>query len=126
MASDDLKTAPGPWKCRVQVFNIPLYVGSAVAKDLPAHSYSLLEGSSRFASSEAGRCVGGLGNLMALRYHDSPVGSYSEFAIIPGQFAYPIEVNGKRKEEKRLKITRIYVSSKDSVFNGRRSKCSSI
>ena len=119
MASNDFKIAPGPWKCKVQVFNIPLYVGSAVAKSLPEHAYSPLEDKSPFASSEAGRCVGGLGNLMALRYVDSPVGPYSEFAIIPGQFTYPVEVNGKRKEGKRLRISRIYVSSKDSAFNGR-------
>ncbi len=73
----------------------------------------------------SGRPVGGLYSIQILRYLDSPVGSYDELLVSPGAFAYPFEAEGggkKRKERRNLRITRIYVSSKEACYNGRLSK----
>jgi hypothetical protein len=52
--------------------------------------------------------------LMFVDYSDSPVGPYHELLFIPG--AFPFE-DGKR----HLSISRIFVSSLDSVVNGQRN-----
>jgi hypothetical protein len=48
------------------------------------------------------------------RYHDSPVGAYDEVLIVPGSF----EVGAKGKERKMLRVTRIYVSERGTLWNG--------
>lgn len=52
--------------------------------------------------------------MMFVDYSDSPVGPYHELLFIPG--SYPFE-DGKR----HLSISRIFVSSLDSVVNGQRN-----
>lgn len=53
---------------------------------------------------------GGLGTVMLVDYHTSSVGPYRELLIVPGRF----ELGGKRQ----FSISKIYVSSYDSVWNG--------
>lgn len=53
--------------------------------------------------------MGGLGYVMLVNYHDSPVGPYKELLIIPGKF----------RPHKRQSITRIFVDSELSTENGR-------
>jgi len=53
----------------------------------------------------------GLGAVMVVDYHESPVGSYRELLFIPGKFS----LNGQSIRS----ITKIYVSSMASVENGR-------
>ncbi|KAF2664943.1 hypothetical protein BT63DRAFT_80795 [Microthyrium microscopicum] len=50
---------------------------------------------------------------MIVRYADTPCGPYDEMMLIPGAFDVP------SKNKKRLRITRIYVSQKDTMYNGR-------
>ena len=54
---------------------------------------------------------GGFGAIMIVDYFESNVGPYQELLFIPGKFKY----NGK----KYYSITKIYVSSMESVVNGR-------
>jgi hypothetical protein len=54
---------------------------------------------------------GGLGNIMIMDYFESNVGPYQELLFIPGKFNY--------NNKKNYSITKIYVSSMESVVNGR-------
>lgn len=56
-----------------------------------------------------GKFKGGLGYLMLVNYTESPVGPYKELLLIPGKFS----PSGKQS------ISKIYVSSEASTFNGR-------
>ncbi|GAC1622430.1 MAG: hypothetical protein NVS9B10_06370 [Nevskia sp.] len=56
---------------------------------------------------------GGFALVMFVDYEDSAVGPYRELLYIPGRFDFP---NGRH-----YSITRIYVSSMESVVNGRRN-----
>lgn len=60
------------------------------------------------------RCSSRFCYMMFVDYSDSPVGPYHELLFIPGSF--PFE-DGK----KHLSISRIFVSSLDSVVNGQRN-----
>lgn len=54
---------------------------------------------------------GGFGAIMILDYLDSDVGPYQELLFIPGKFNH--------KSKKYYSITKIFVSSMESVVNGR-------
>jgi hypothetical protein len=58
-----------------------------------------------------GKAVAGFGSVMLVNYETSNCGPYGELLIIPGRYKY--------MEEKLHTISRIYVSSQDSVENGR-------
>lgn len=126
MPSDaqDLKRAPAPWQCTAQVYSLLFYSGvdGESIKDLSAVAYSPLERASYFASPEAGRLAGGLGGLMILRYTASPVGPYDELLIIPGSYVYHVQQQGGLSERRNMRISRIYVSQKHTLFNGRYSE----
>ncbi|KAH9812002.1 hypothetical protein DFH28DRAFT_931265 [Melampsora americana] len=70
---------------------------------------------SRKYASTPGIFRGGAGTVQIIRYHSSPVGPYNELIFIPGNFSMPKELGGGSMAQ----ITRIYVSSLQSVFNGR-------
>ncbi|MBC7532599.1 MAG: acetoacetate decarboxylase family protein [Oligoflexus sp.] len=55
--------------------------------------------------------IGGLGAVMLVNYEQSDCGPYHELLFIPGRW--------NRQGYKRHSISRIYVSSQDSVVNGR-------
>ena len=57
--------------------------------------------------------AGGLGALMIVDYKSSNAGPYSELLFIPGK----LHINGGRWH----RITKIYVSTMDSVLNGRKN-----
>ncbi|PKN18936.1 MAG: hypothetical protein CVU71_09095 [Deltaproteobacteria bacterium HGW-Deltaproteobacteria-6] len=57
--------------------------------------------------------AGGLGALMIVDYTASDAGPYSEMLFIPGK----VHINGGRWH----RITKIYVSTMDSVLNGRKN-----
>ncbi|KAK0657000.1 hypothetical protein B0T16DRAFT_488210 [Cercophora newfieldiana] len=112
---------PPPWhlKCSA-VFMIPFWTTGQTAANLPAKTYSPLEAASSFASEEHGTAVGGISMIQLLRYTESPVGPYDEMILCPGYFKYPIEgKNGEKSSKKGLRITRIYVSQKQTCWNGR-------
>jgi hypothetical protein len=54
--------------------------------------------------------LGGLGTVMLVDYHSSDVGPYQELLIVPGRF----ELGNK----KQFSISKIYVSTYESVWNG--------
>ncbi|KAF5009504.1 hypothetical protein FDECE_4293 [Fusarium decemcellulare] len=85
-------------------------------------AYSPLEGNSDYASSSSSRALGGLSMLQILRYRDSPVGAYDEMILAPGSFEYEREdQSGRRIKRRNPKITRIYVSQRDTCYNGRKN-----
>lgn len=58
-----------------------------------------------------GNFKGGFGSVMLVDYEDSDAGPYGEFLFIPGKFRF----NGKKLDT----ISKIYVSTMESVVNGR-------
>lgn len=58
-----------------------------------------------------GQYSGGFGSVMLVDYYQSDAGPYQELLFIPGKFSF----KGKRLNT----ISKIYVSSKESVVNGR-------
>lgn len=127
-----IKKAPAPWTCTGQVYSIFFYTRpghrTQVAEELiPAVAFSPLERESYFASAEAGRFCGGLGGFMVIRYTETPVGPYDELLVIPGDYSYYssswVGKEGRQAvERKSPRITRIYVSQRDTLFNGRHSR----
>jgi Acetoacetate decarboxylase (ADC) len=59
---------------------------------------------------QKGNFKGIVGTIMLVDYQVSPVGPYQELLIVPGIF----NINDKN----RFSISKIYVSSQDSVYNG--------
>jgi hypothetical protein len=91
---------PAPWQLKGEGY-LMLY---RFSKD-----FLMKEG---FISEELNGAVWmNLGLVMLVNYQDSPVGPYGELLFIPGMFHY----NGKYYWH----ISKIYVSSWDSVMNGR-------
>ncbi|KAG0146714.1 hypothetical protein CROQUDRAFT_657067 [Cronartium quercuum f. sp. fusiforme G11] len=80
----------------------------------PAH-FDTLEAASRESASVPGVFRGGMGTIQIIRYHSSPIGPYDELMIVPGEFALPDELH----RGPLPRITRIYVSTLQSVFSGR-------
>lgn len=58
---------------------------------------------------QSGVYRGGLGFVMLVNYHESPVGPYKELLIIPGKYG----------GQKRQSISHIFVNSEASTVNGR-------
>lgn len=135
--------APAPWTCKCEAYWMLFYSGR---DRLPDNVYGPLEAqSASFSNPEkAGRFRGGLGMIQIVRYSDTPVGqsvplsslrrrllgqqpndrtsadvlfekgSYDELLLIPGFFNVP----GAPPTNKHGRITRIYVSQRDTCYNG--------
>jgi hypothetical protein len=105
-----IKVAQPPWlNLPVSTYMLP-FISRPPILD---HAYAPLEAASGFASPQAsGAFKGGLGMMQIVRYHDSPVGPYDELLLVPGYF----EVPGTKKQ--MVRVTRIYVSQKDTCWNG--------
>ncbi|KAK2774274.1 hypothetical protein FQN52_004299 [Onygenales sp. PD_12] len=104
--------APDPWmNLKAEFFGC---VGRA--KSLPSGSYADLEAQSAFADPAASGEFRGVGaSVMIVRYTETPVGPYDEIVWIPGYFDVP------KKGIKKPRVTRIYVSNKDTIYNGRKN-----
>ena len=92
--------APAPWKLKGEgIILIFKFKKDWVEKQahLPNHL--------------VGKFRGGLGYVMLVDYHESPVGPYRELLIIPGKF----------RKTKLQAITKIYVDSEASTINGRKN-----
>lgn len=109
-----LPLAPPPWTCKCTAYVLPWYnsASSGIPIDI---AYSPLEANASSFSSEkdAGKYKGGLCMAQVIRYRETPVGEYDELALLPGCFEGP---DGKEND---LRITGIWVSSKQSLMNGR-------
>jgi len=66
------------------------------------------------AMAAGGEFIGGQGLVQLVSYADSPVGPYDELIYVPGRWKYTDGTKGFR-------ITRIYVSTKASTYNGRKN-----
>ena len=62
--------------------------------------------------AEAGAYKGGLCLLQIIRYTETPVGPYDEMVLVPGEFG-TLDQNGQN-----MRITRIYVSQRDTYDSG--------
>lgn len=92
--------APAPWALRGQAYLFAVKMPEAALASSPFTPESL-RASRRSPLSFA----------LLVDYHESPVGPYQELLFIPGTFRF---------DDKRYpSITRIYVSTQDSVDNGR-------
>lgn len=101
---------PAPWTTKCASYWLLLNL-----RKLPEDVYDPLEASSpEFADPQlAGEFKGGLGMIMVVRYEDTPTGPYDELLLIPGVFRVPT------KPTSRKRITRIYVSQRETCYNGR-------
>ena len=107
-----------PWTLKGTIYSFFLLPGVGIPLDnvLPNKAFPPLE--RQYPVSTAGDFVGLLGQIQIVRYTEGPVGPYDELLIVPGFFDY--EDAGQRK--RNVKISRIYVSQKYSVWNARQSE----
>ncbi|KAF4446358.1 hypothetical protein F53441_9981 [Fusarium austroafricanum] len=121
MADSKIPAVPPPWTLKGDIYAFAFWTPrSQVSDGLPNMAYSPLERRSSFATDQ--KALGGLSMLQIIRYTDSPVGPYDELILVPGTFGYEKEdENGRRVKKKGVKITRIYVSQKDTCYNGRKN-----
>ena len=107
------RIAPPPWTCKCTAYVLPFFysASSGLPTDL---AYAPLEAATSSFSSqaEAGSYKGGLCSLQIIRYTDTPVGSYDEMVLVPGEFGTPGQM------DQNMRITMIYVSQKDTCYNG--------
>lgn len=92
--------APAPWTLRGKGY-ILLY---RFSKDFVEKQGFLTEFHRRYAFR------GVVGAVMLVEYHHSPVGAYQELLFIPGLFRFA--------EASAFNISKIYVSTYESVYNG--------
>lgn len=98
---------PPPWNLNGEGFIIP-FLGSK--SDLIQKGFIAEEDKESFR--------GGLGACMLVNYSSSNVGPYFELLFIPGDFEYSSPTN---KRNLFKKITKIFVSSEDSIREGIRN-----
>lgn len=92
--------APAPWSLKGQGYIFAVLMPEAT-----------LDAESFIPASLAGTRRGRLAYAMFVDYEQSDAGPYHELLYIPGSFQF--------SEARRLSITKIYVSSWESVVNGR-------
>lgn len=112
-AEDSLPAlCPPPWSTRNEAYWMLL----TLRNPLPAGIYDPLEASHPVCTSSEFK--GGLGMIQIVRYADTPCGAYDELLIIPGNF----EVRGgSQKGKSRMRISRIYVSQRETTYSGEQS-----
>ncbi|KAL8767651.1 MAG: hypothetical protein Q9209_005910 [Squamulea sp. 1 TL-2023] len=110
--SAPVKVVAPPWTCHYEAYVGAFYVSAKTG--LPRElAYEPLEASSA-KFTEAGVWKGGMVMIQLLRYSSTPVGPYDEMILLPGNFDVP------GGHGSHIRITRIYVSQRDSAFNGRK------
>ncbi|PTB62588.1 hypothetical protein BBK36DRAFT_60611 [Trichoderma citrinoviride] len=115
-----IRHIPPKWALRGDIYTFSFWTPPDAARNLPEHAYSPLEGKTSFADEAYSRPVGGLSMIQILSYRDSPVGPYDEMLVAPGSFDWErTEEDGTKTRGSNPKITRIYVSTPNSCFNGR-------
>jgi len=108
--------APAPWHCKGECFTFFTYIHAKRGAYPPPAAFEDLERDSAFADPTAsGNWKGGLASVFIIRYKDTPIGPYDELMWMHGKFTVP--AGGPVAS----RITRIYVSTTASVYNGRRN-----
>jgi hypothetical protein len=111
--------APPPWTLKATIYIFVFYISPSSAQSLPSFTFSPLEAASTFAAGEA---KGGIGMVQVIRNSESPVGPYDELLLVPGEFEYEVQQGGQMVKKKNLRVTRIWVSQKQTCWNGRTSE----
>ncbi|GAA5999093.1 uncharacterized protein JCM10292_003322 [Rhodotorula paludigena] len=110
---------PAPWSLTGEGWIIPIYTPfSEEPISLPDASYADLEKGTPADLSD--RFHGGVGFVMIVRYTTGDAGPYDELMYVPGLFSRSGAKDGD-KPQYDFAITRIYVSTDESVANGRRN-----
>lgn len=108
-----------PWSLTGEGWIIPVYTPfSEEPIPLPDASYADLEKGTPADLSD--RFHGGVGFVMIVRYTTGDAGPYDEIMYVPGLFSRSGARDGD-KPQYDFAITRIYVSTDESVANGRRN-----
>lgn len=107
------KLEPAPWACKCTAYVCTFW--RSASQGLPDEAYDHLESPSPAFQSGHEEYLGGLCLVQVIRYTSTPVGPYDELAILPGFF----QRDGTKGKHNR--ITRIYVSQKDTCYNGRQN-----
>jgi hypothetical protein len=110
---------PPPWTLRATIYLFVFYISPSSALSLPSFTFSQLEATSPFAAYKA---KGGIGMVQVIRYSESPVGPYDELLLVPGEFEYEVQQGEQKVKKSNLKLTRIWVSQKQTCWNGRKSE----
>ncbi|KAK4493961.1 hypothetical protein PRZ48_015147 [Zasmidium cellare] len=103
---------PAPWTLKGEMY----WLIAKAPTPLPKTAYHPLEQAAINGNTNDFR--GGMCYTQIVRYSDSPVGPYDELAIVPGVFGVP---GGKLKGKKKMRVTRIYVSGRETMFDGRKN-----
>jgi len=101
---------PAPWKLKGRVWTFALPAMSKTSS-FPA-GFAAPDETEVLTSG--GEFIGGPGVMQIVSYSGSPVGPYDELIYIPGRWKY-------KDGCAAFRITRIYVSTKESTENGRRN-----
>ncbi|PVI06646.1 hypothetical protein DM02DRAFT_609446 [Periconia macrospinosa] len=107
-----VERSEAPWTVKCETYWMLINL-----KSLPEGVYDKLEE----PLLQHGEFKGGMGFLMVVRYSYTPVGTYDELAIVPGNFTVP-QPSGTglpKIPKKAMRICRIYVSQRTTVYNGR-------
>lgn len=102
---------PAPWTLKGEMY----WLIANLPAPLPANVYNPLE-QQALTEPAANDFQGGLCYMQVVRYSDSPVGPYDELAMVPGVFKVP---GGKLKGKKKMRVSRIYVSGKETIYDGK-------
>ncbi len=95
----EIKIAPAPWNLTGDAYIMVYKFSKEFVKE-----YSFM------ADYQRDRFLGYIGTVMLVNYKTSGVGPYQELLFIPGMFTFDWK--------KMFSISKIYVSSRDSVYNG--------
>ncbi len=112
-----------PWSLRAKLYFFitslkPVNTEDPVLQGLPPGSYNpseTLHPSSLALVNGSPQWDGGPAGIILARYEDSPVGPYDELALAYNGFANPYQKGTS------WRVTSIYVSSLQSVWNGRKN-----
>lgn len=102
--------APAPWTTHCEYFWLLTWPSSPLAKG----TYDSLESS--HLANDLNHPISGPGMIQIVRYTNTPVGPYDELVYLPGLFTTP---GGSRKGKKHFRVTRIYVSQRETCHDGR-------
>ncbi|KAM0749534.1 hypothetical protein T439DRAFT_327222 [Meredithblackwellia eburnea MCA 4105] len=122
-----IQDAPSPWTLKGHSYFFPIIVSPFSTSPIPLPKAALapLEEQSTAGETWNKTFHGGVGGVVVVRYDESPVGPYDELIYCPGLFSYsaPPTENGQDRPPPQylMAITRIYVSTLNSVVNGRRN-----
>ena len=116
-------TAPSPWSLRAKHYLFitspkPVNSEDPILQGLPPGSYNpseTLHPSALALVNGSPQWKGGRAIVVLARYDDSPVGPYDELIIIFKGFSNPYQKGTSGR------VTNIYVSSRQSVWNGRKN-----